>query len=196
MKSLEGTDERLNDTLGTTNTMGTFRSTKTGTQRRAKRNRIKLFELYKDCGTVLQLSVALHRLVPPFSSLPHHSRKYHERETQPSVLPTAVSSDAAPAGSPTKPPQPPSRGSSRPSTRAPKSQIESPLERKLRITPYARMVFIFKYLLHPTSPSSSELLIRYDDNETLHMINDAITSVNSKALPDIQVPLPSHPHSP
>ena len=42
-------------------------------------------------------------------------------------------------------------------------------------------------------PDSSELL-RYDDNETLHMINDAITSVNSKALPDIQVlfPIPSY----
>jgi hypothetical protein len=74
VKSLDATtDERLlNDTLGTTNPMdgGTFQSTKTttsfsGTQQRGKRKRIKLFELYKDCGTVLNLSVALHRWVTP-----------------------------------------------------------------------------------------------------------------------------------
>jgi hypothetical protein len=79
VKSLDATtDERLlNDTLGTTNPMdgGTFQSTKTttsfsGTQQRGKRKRIKLFELYKDCGTVLNLSVALHRWVTPSSFTP------------------------------------------------------------------------------------------------------------------------------
>jgi hypothetical protein len=56
----------LDMTTMTTTTLGsTLGGGGGGGGPKTKRNKMKLFELYKDCGTVLNLSVALHRSVDP-----------------------------------------------------------------------------------------------------------------------------------
>lgn len=58
----------------------------------------------------------------------------------------------------------------------PQELEEEFLQQKLKATPFARMVFVF----------------RYDDDETLMRINDAIEAVNMRALPDIQGSIQSY----
>ncbi len=54
--------------------------------------------------------------------------------------------------------------------------IAAELETRLSVTPYTRMVFVYKY----------------NDDSTLMAINDTIVSINSRALPDIQGTLRSY----
>jgi hypothetical protein len=166
---MKSKQDKMDKTQSATGTMSA-----TGTLRRKKKKKIPLFEQYKEFETVFMLSAELHR-------------KYKRPEKEETVLGNAADSESAAENTrpntsasvnrrsssrPTTSDVPASQGGKRPHTH----KEETALDRKLAITPFSRMVIIFKY----------------DDNETLDMINDAMQAVNSRALPDIQGTLRSY----
>lgn len=60
--NLNDTTNTLNQTMNTTSTSTKFEGTQNSTQGfLKKKKKLKLYELYKDCGTVLQMQISLHR---------------------------------------------------------------------------------------------------------------------------------------
>lgn len=105
-------------------------------------------EAYGECNTVLLMSVEFHRYSKDFYCLVNDTyRKYVHPESIPTIT----------------------------SQRKLKSEgtntIPSLLADQLSVTPFTRMIFVFKY----------------DDTAMLQAINNAINAVNTRALPDIQV---------
>ena len=148
--------------MNTSMTAGKMASTGSSTSKRRKGKRIPLYEQYKDFDTVFMLSAELHR-------------KYKHPEKEESVL----GNNAEPNTDVSRP----GTSQSRPTTSTSElggkkkgKKVETALDQKLAVTPFSRMVIVFKY----------------DDNETLDMINDAMQAVNSRALPDIQGTLRSY----
>ena len=164
--------DKLEKTLRASETAG---STSSSTMRRKKGKKIPLYEQYKEFETVLMLSAELHR-------------KYKAPEVDVAVLPNVESTDdvhslsesSRPGTSMTQQSYSSRPGTSDTSMSGKRPKRNKALDRKLSVTPFSRMVIIFKY----------------DDNETLDMINDAMQAVNSRALPDIQGTLRSYGLSP
>ena len=108
----------------------------TGTASKRSGKTKAVYELYKDCETVVNMTVELHR-------------KYNHPQNTPAVLPRKQMRGEVGDVIEEEEPASPSRGASRASSSRPQSRAapnETALERRLRITPFARMVFVFKYV--------------------------------------------------
>lgn len=119
-------------------------------------------ERFIECGTTVELIAQLHR------SLEHPRLPPPVLQSRVPNLPTIADSHHI---------SPPSAVGTAGNEL---SDAQKDLSKRLSETPFARMVFVFKY----------------SDDDTLLAINEAIDRVNSRALPDIQGSLRSYSFTP
>ena len=131
-------------------------------------------EQFEDSGTRLTMSAELHRRLTHPKELPRvlPKKTYGSLASSSSLL--SVTASASTTGALTEATQ--QAGVASGTNEVVLDEDERMLQERLTITPFSRMVLVFKY----------------DDDETLLAINAAISAVNLRALRDIQGSLRSY----